>query len=133
MSVEGEVVARSGFHCSMNYHSVVLFGPGEVVPPDEHETVLNAFVRALVPGHEKQVRRPTEQELNATIAVRIRIDEASAKIRTGPPIDDAMDLNSAVWAGVIPLATQVLEPISAPDLSGEIEIPAYIRDFGDRR
>ncbi|MCZ6712131.1 MAG: pyridoxamine 5'-phosphate oxidase family protein [Gammaproteobacteria bacterium] len=133
MSVEGVVVARSGFHCSMNYHSVVLFGYGEIVPADEHEAVLNAFVQALVPGHERQVRRPTEQELSATTAVRVRIDEASAKIRTGPPIDDVMDLNSAVWAGVIPLATQALEPIAAPNLSDEIDVPAYIREYGDPR
>ena len=133
MSVEGVVVARSGFHCSMNYHSVVLFGPGELVPEDEREAVLDSFVRALVPGHEAQVRSATEQELSATTAVRIRIDEASAKIRSGPPIDDAGDLTSDVWAGVIPLATQVLEPVPAPDLKSGIEIPPYIRNYPSRR
>jgi len=129
MSVEGVVVARSGFHCSMNYHSVVLFGRGEPVPDNEREAVLEAFVGKLIPGHEQQVRRATAQELNATAAVRIPIDEASAKIRTGPPIDDDADLQSGVWAGVIPLATRALEPVAAPDLRAGIEIPGYVRNF----
>jgi len=129
MSVEGVVVARSGFHCSMNYHSVVLFGRGEKVPDDEREAVLEAFVGTLIPGHELQVRRATAQELNATAAVRIPIDEASAKIRTGPPIDDDADLRSGVWAGVIPLAMRALDPVPAADLPAGIEIPGYIRDF----
>jgi len=129
MSVEAVVVARSGFHCSMNYHSVVLFGRGELVPDDEREAVLEAFVGKLIPGHELQVRRATAQELNATAAVRIPIDEAAAKIRTGPPIDDAADLRSGVWAGVIPLEMRALDPVAAPDLPAGIEIPGYIRNF----
>lgn len=133
MSVEGVVVARSGFHCSMNYHSVVLFGRGEAVPDAEHESVLEAFVGTLIPGHERRVRRATEQELNATAAVRIPIEEASAKIRTGPPIDDATDLQSDVWAGIIPLTTQALEPVPAPDLHPRIPVPDYVRDFGAGR
>jgi len=132
MSVEGVVVARSGFHCSMNYHSVVVIGPGELVGADEHEEVLDAFVQTLVPGHEKRVRRATRQELNATAVVRIPINEASAKIRTGPPIDAEADLKSDVWAGVIPLVSRALEPIPAPDLKVGIEVPDYIRDYPGR-
>ncbi|MCZ6644012.1 MAG: pyridoxamine 5'-phosphate oxidase family protein [Gammaproteobacteria bacterium] len=133
MSVQGVVVARSGFHCSMNYRSVVLFGRGECVPEDERVTILDGFVAALVPGHEAQVRAHTEQEINATTAVRIPIDEASAKLRDGPPIDDESDFDSDVWAGVIPLKTQVLAPIPSPNLKAGIPVPDYISSYGKTR
>ena len=133
MTLDGVVVARSGFHCSMNYRSAVVFGRGEQIPPEEHEAVLEAFVAALVPGHETAVRRATSQELAATVVVRIPIDEASAKIRSGPPIDDQGDLQADVWAGVIPLAPRVLEPVAAPDLADTVVLPDYIRDYGPVR
>jgi nitroimidazol reductase NimA-like FMN-containing flavoprotein (pyridoxamine 5'-phosphate oxidase superfamily) len=129
MSAEAVVVARSGFHCSMNYHSVVLFGRGERVAPADHRAVLDAFVNALVPGHNARVRAPTRQELAATAAVRIPIDEASAKVRTGDPIDDAGDMDADVWAGIIPLRTMVGEPVSSTDLKPGIEVPDYVRDY----
>lgn len=129
MSVEGVVVARSGFHCSMNYHSVVLFGQGEPVPDGEHERVLEQFVEALIPGHLEQVRPATPQELAATLAVRIPVHEASAKIRTGDPIDDPNDLQADVWAGVIPLLTAVGSPVPSGDLKAGIEVPDYIRAY----
>ena len=130
ISVQGVVVARSGFHCSMNYRSVVLFGRGEPVPDDERVTILDGFVRALLPGHEKRVRAHTEQEINATTAVRIPIDEASAKLREGPPIDDESDIDSDVWAGEIPLKTHTLAPIASPDLKSGIPLPDYIKNYG---
>ncbi len=130
MSVQGVVVARSGFHCSMNYRSVVLFGQGEPVPDDERVTILDRFVGALVPGHESQVRVHTVQEINATTAVRIPIDEASAKLRHGPPIDDESDLDSDTWAGEIPLQTQVLAPIPSPNLKSDIPVPDYNSNYG---
>jgi hypothetical protein len=108
---------------------VVLFGRGEPVPDAEHEAVLNAFVDALIPGHAAQVRAPTPQELAATAAVRLKIDEASAKIRSGPAIDDPDDLDADVWAGVIPLATAVGEPLPNPDLKDGVGIPDYIRSY----
>ena len=129
MSLDGVVVARSGFHCSMNYRSVVLFGPGEIVPADEHESILDAFVEALVPGHQAEVRPPTEQELAATSAVRVRISEAAAKIRTGPALDDRGDLDADVWAGVIPLKTVAGDPRPNPDLKQGLEVPDYIRSY----
>lgn len=129
MSVDGVVVARSGFHCSMNYHSVVLFGRGEPVPESEHLSVLDAFVEALVPGHLARLRRPTSQELAATAAVRLPINEASAKIRTGDPIDDPADVNADVWAGVIPLQTTVGDPVPSADLRSGVELPDYIRRY----
>ena len=133
MTLDGVVVARSGFHCSMNYRSAVVFGRGEQIAPEEHEAVLEAFVAALVPGHEAAVRRATPQELAATVVVRIPINEASAKIRSGPPIDDQGDLEADVWAGVIPLAPRVLEPVAAPDLAATVVLPDYIRDYGPVR
>lgn len=129
MSAEGIVVARSGFHCSMNYHSVVLFGHGEAVPEAEHRDVLDGFVDTLVPGHNACVREPTPQELAATAAVRLPIDEASAKVRTGDPIDDAGDMDADVWAGVIPLLSVVGEPVPSSDLKAGVELPDYIRDY----
>ena len=110
MLVDGIVVARSGFHCSMNYRSATLYGRGEVVTGDAQRKVLDDFVAVLVPGHEQMVREPTPQELAATAVVRVRLDEMLAKIRDGDPIDDDNDLDSAVWAGVIPLRTQAQAP-----------------------
>ncbi len=133
LTLDGVVVARSGFHCSMNYRSAVVFGRGEPIPPEDHEAVLESFVAALVPGHEAAVRRATPQELAATAVVRIPINEASAKIRSGPPIDDKDDIGADVWAGVIPLASQVLEPEAAPDLADTVELPDYIRNYGPVR
>ncbi len=129
MSVDGVVVARSGFHCSMNYRSVVLFGKGEAVDAAQHEEILDGFVETLIPGHGAVVRRPTPQELNATAAVRIAIDEASAKIRTGDAIDDESDLDAEVWAGVIPLTVRAGEPEPNADLKDGIDIPDYIRSY----
>ncbi|HEY5647002.1 MAG TPA: pyridoxamine 5'-phosphate oxidase family protein [Pseudomonadales bacterium] len=129
MSLDGVVVARSGFHCSMNYRSVVVFGRGEAVPEAEHQTILDAFVQALIPGHEAVVRAPTPQELAATAAVRLPITEASAKIRTGGAIDDRGDLNADVWAGVIPLYTAVGEPVPNPDLKPGLALPDYLAGY----
>ncbi|MGD8418421.1 MAG: pyridoxamine 5'-phosphate oxidase family protein [Pseudomonadales bacterium] len=129
MSVDGIVVARSGFHCSMNYRSLVLFGHGEPVPETEQAAILDAFVEALIPGHLARVRAPTPQELAATTVVRIPIDEASAKIRTGPAIDDEADLDAAVWAGVIPLFQMVGTPVPNPDLKPGIPVPDYVEDY----
>jgi nitroimidazol reductase NimA-like FMN-containing flavoprotein (pyridoxamine 5'-phosphate oxidase superfamily) len=135
MSAEGIVVARSGFHCSMNYHSVVLFGHAEPVPEAEHRAVLDGFVEALIPGHLSRVREATPQELAATAAVRLPIDEASAKVRTGDPIDDAGDMDDDVWAGVIPLLTTVGDAVPSSDLKAGVDVPDYVRDYrlpGDR-
>lgn len=129
VSVEGVVVARSGFHCSMNYHSVVLFGEGEPVPAAEHEAVLEQFVEALIPGHLQQVRRATPQELAATLVVRVPLHEASAKIRTGDPIDDPEDLQADVWAGVIPLLAAAGSPVPSGDLKSGVEVPDYVRGY----
>jgi len=129
MTADGIVVARSGFHCSMNYRSVVVFGEGEAVPADEHAGILDAFVEALIPGHAAAVRAPTSQELAATAAVRIPIEEGSTKIRTGAAIDAESDLDADVWAGVIPLFTATGERVPNPDLKPDVAMPAYIEDY----
>ena len=127
MLVDGIVVARSGFHCSLNYRSV--YGRGESVTGDAHRRVLDQFVATLLPGHEQRVREPTPQELAATAVVRVGLDEMVAKVRSGDPIDDEQDLASDVWAGVIPLALQKGEVQPAADLRADIAVPAYIENY----
>jgi uncharacterized protein len=102
--VDGLVLARSAFHHSINYRSVVLFGRATAIDGrDEKHAALEAFFARLHPGRWAEVRWPNEQELKATLVVRIPLDEASAKVRTGGPIDDAEDLALPVWAGVVPM------------------------------
>lgn len=129
MLVDGVVVARSGFHCSLNYRSVTLYGNGEQVEGDAHRRALDQFVAVLVPGHERAVREPTAQELAATMVVRLPLDEMVAKVRGGDPIDDEQDLTSDVWAGVIPLSTQQGAPQPAADLRPGIGMPDYISNY----
>ena len=129
MLVDGVVVARSGFHCSMNYRSVTVFGRGEELVGEAHRQCLDKFVEVLLPGHEKVVRDPTKQELAATSVVRIPLNEMVAKIRAGDPIDDDADLDSDVWAGVIPLREQAFAPIAAANLHDDVALPAYISKY----
>jgi uncharacterized protein len=110
--VDGLVLARSAFHHSMNYRSVVVIGKATVVSdPAEKVAALRAFTNHVVPGRWEQVRHPTEQELKATSVLALPLVEASAKIRTGPPIDDEEDYTFPVWAGVVPLRTRTEQPV----------------------
>jgi nitroimidazol reductase NimA-like FMN-containing flavoprotein (pyridoxamine 5'-phosphate oxidase superfamily) len=127
--LDGVVVARSGFHCSMNYRSVTLFGCGETLAGLDHQDILDRFVSALVPGHEKVVREPTTQELAATAVVRIPLVELSGKVRTGGPDDDEDDLDDPVWAGQIPIARVRGEGVPSNDLKDGIDMPDYIKNF----
>jgi len=105
--LDGLVLARSAFHHSVNYRSVVIFGRGSSIDdPDEKREALRAFFTKLYPGRWEVVRAPTDAELRATLVVRIPIDEAVAKRRTGPVIDDEADHLLPVWAGVAPLTTR---------------------------
>ncbi len=131
MLVDGVVVARSGFHCSMNYRSVTLFGRGEVVLGAAHRDMLDLFVDKLIPGHAAAVREPTAQELAATSVVRVELSEASAKIRGGDPIDDPQDLDADVWAGQIPLRVTAGRPIASADLKDGIGVPDYIETWSE--
>jgi nitroimidazol reductase NimA-like FMN-containing flavoprotein (pyridoxamine 5'-phosphate oxidase superfamily) len=110
--VDGFVMARSAFHHSINYRSAVIFGRGEAIADDAGKNAaLEAFTERVHPGRWAAVRPPNPRELKATAVVRVRIDEPSAKIRTGGPIADAEDMAIDVWAGVIPLVLAREAPI----------------------
>ncbi len=129
--VDGIVLARSVFEHSMNYRSVVVLGEAAAVTEqDEKLAVLEAFTEKLLPGRWDDARRPTRKELKATSVLRLPLDEASAKVRTGPPDDgDSPDAELDVWAGVIPLVTTALAPIPDPSLRPGIPVPAYARRY----
>lgn len=111
--IDGLVLARSAFHHSMNYRSVVLFGPArEVTDPSEKARALDAIVDHIVPGRSAHARAPNAVELSGTKVVALAIDEGSAKLREGPPIDDAEDMTHPAWAGVIPLRLMPDEPLA---------------------
>lgn len=102
--LDGLVVARSGFHMSVNYRSAMLFGrPRKVENPEEKIQKMTAFVERLYPGRWQALRPVTRQELKAVTVLGMEIEEASAKIRSGPPIDDEADYALPIWAGVVPL------------------------------
>src|SRR2546429_5117893 len=110
--LDGLVLARSAFHHSMNYRSVVILGvAAEVTGAAERRRALEAIVEHVNPGRWQQVRPPNDRELKATIVLRLPIVEASAKVRTGPPLDDGEDLGWPCWAGHVPLRLVALEPV----------------------
>ncbi|HYO63533.1 MAG TPA: pyridoxamine 5'-phosphate oxidase family protein [Pyrinomonadaceae bacterium] len=128
--VDGLVLARSAFHHSINYRSVVVFGRAELVA-DEREKwdALHALTDHIVPGRWADVREPNEAEMRATSVLRLRLDEASAKIRTGPPVDDEEDYALGVWAGVVPLRMQAGTPEADPRLPPGVAPPAYAAHY----
>ena len=128
--VDGLVLARSAFNHSVNYRSVMLLGRARLVSdPAEKEARLRRFVDALFPGRWDRLRPATVQEMKATSVLGLAIDEASAKIRKGPPKDEAEDYALPVWAGVIPLRTEVLAPVDDPKLAPGIAVPDNVRGF----
>jgi nitroimidazol reductase NimA-like FMN-containing flavoprotein (pyridoxamine 5'-phosphate oxidase superfamily) len=128
--VDGFVLARSGFHHSINYRAVMAFGTARLVPDADKLAVLEAFVGRLFPGRWPELRPPTRQELKATTVLWMDLDEASAKIRTGPPVDDEEDYSLPIWAGVLPVRTIAgpLEP--DPRLLPGIPAPGYLGEIG---
>jgi nitroimidazol reductase NimA-like FMN-containing flavoprotein (pyridoxamine 5'-phosphate oxidase superfamily) len=127
--VDGLVLARSAFHHSVNYRSVVVFGQARLVEPDERIRALELFTEKLVPGRWPEVRPPTRKELKGTKVFELPLDEASAKVRTGPPIDDDEDYELPVWAGVLPLRTVVEPPQPDPRLDPAIETPGHVAEW----
>lgn len=126
--VDGFVLARSAFHHSMNYRSVVVLGRARLVTdPEEKRAALEAFTNHIVPGRWEEVRQPTPQELKATSVLVLALDEVSAKMRSGPPVDDEEDYSLPVWAGVVPLHLQPGEPVS------DGRIPPGVASFDARR
>ena len=128
--LDGLVLARSTFHHSMNYRSAVIFGTAtEVTDRQEKLRALDALVEHVVRGRSAQARGPNEIELKATLVLALPITEASAKIRTGGPIDDEEDYAMPIWAGVLPLTLTPGAAIPDERLVGEHEVPAYVRNY----
>jgi nitroimidazol reductase NimA-like FMN-containing flavoprotein (pyridoxamine 5'-phosphate oxidase superfamily) len=128
--VDGLVLARSAFHHSINYRSVVVFGKAQLVSDrDEKLRALLALSEHFIKGRWDDVREPTEQELKATTVLSLKLEEASAKIRTGPPIDDEEDYALPIWAGVVPLKMVAGDPLKDPRLPNGIEAPQYAKEY----
>jgi|TARA_B100000959_G_C14868963_1_gene577518 hypothetical protein len=127
-SVDGIVLARSSFHSSMNYRSVVAFGSGRKLEGTDKVEGLKAISDSLVQGRWEEAREPTEKELLSTSVVAVDIDQATAKIRTGGANDDEEDLNGPWWAGVLPLERRFLEPVPSEDLKAGVGIPKNVSD-----
>lgn len=129
--VDGLVLARSGFHHSINYRSVVLYGHAhEVRDEQEKRSALDAVVEQIVPGRTADARGATDSELRATRVVRVTVDEASAKVRTGGPIDDPEDVEAGgIWAGHIPLAVVAGPPVPDEHGSDDIPVPGYASQY----
>jgi nitroimidazol reductase NimA-like FMN-containing flavoprotein (pyridoxamine 5'-phosphate oxidase superfamily) len=129
--LDGLVLARSAFHHSMNYRSVVLFGTAtRVDDPDEKLTALKAFTEHVVPGRWAEVRPPNPQELTGTLVLALPIAEASAKVRTGPPVDAPEDYALPIWAGEIPLRLQAEGPVTDNRCSPTLTVPGYAENYG---
>lgn len=124
--VDGMVLARAAFHHSMNYRSMVAFGTAKKIENQARKReALRVISEHVIPGRWKDVRGPTEKELKATSVLEFLIEEASAKIRTGPPLDDEEDYNLPIWAGVVPLKLEPKPPVPDPRLIAGLEIPEY--------
>ncbi len=125
--LDGLVLARSAFHHSMNYRSVVVFGKATVVEGEEKLRALDALVEHVVRGRSREVRPPNEMELKQTLVLALPLDEASAKIRTGGPVDDEEDYALPIWAGVVPLTLTPGEPIVDRDVT--VDAPEYVTRY----
>ena len=125
--VDGLVLARSAFHHSMNYRSVVAFGTARKIDDPEMKThALRIISDHLIAGRWDAVRRPNDKELKATAVLEFTIEEASAKVRTGPPLDDEEDYSLPIWAGVLPLRAEPQAPIPDARLAAGIPVPEHV-------
>jgi uncharacterized protein len=132
--LDGLVLARSAFHHSMNYRSVVVLGTATLVEdPTEKLDALHAVSDQIIAGRWGEVRQPTEQELKATSVLKLALNEASAKIRTGPPRDDEEDYALPIWAGVLPLTTIPGEPLPDSGMKVQAEIPLSVKNYSRPR
>ena len=124
--IDGLVLARSAFHHSMNYRSVVVFGEATAIRDmAERRAALDRLVDHIVPGRRADARPPSERELRGTLVLALPLDECSVKVRAGDPKDEDEDMDLPVWAGVVPLATVAGAPVAAGDLRGDRPPPAY--------
>jgi len=128
--IDGLVLARSAFHHSVNYRSVVILGRATPVEePNEKNRALAAFTEHIMRGRWDAIRQPTEQELKATSVLALPLEEVSAKVRTGPPKDDEEDYSLPIWAGVLPLPIVPGKPVSDPRLIPGIATPANVLNY----
>ena len=128
--VDGLVLARSAFHHSVNYRSVVILGTARLVEdPAEKMAALRIFTEHVLKGRWDDVRQPTEQELKATMVLALPLEEVSAKVRTGGPLDDEADYALPVWAGVLPLETVPQPPQPDARLKSDTPLPAYLKNY----
>jgi nitroimidazol reductase NimA-like FMN-containing flavoprotein (pyridoxamine 5'-phosphate oxidase superfamily) len=131
--LDGLVLARSAFHHSLNYRSVVVLGEATPVEAsDEKIAALRAFTEHVIPGRWADVRGPNAQELKSTGVLALPLTEVSAKVRTGPPIDDEADMAIPVWAGELPLRVTAGPPVPDPRLPAGITPPAYVTHYPGR-
>ena len=125
--LDGLVLARSAFHHSMNYRSVVCFGTAELVPAEEKEAALKIISDYILKDRWEESRLPLAKELKATTVLRLKIDQASAKVRTGPPGDDKPDYELPIWAGVVPCQNVWGTPIADPLLMEGLDVPDSVK------
>jgi uncharacterized protein len=124
--IDGLVLARSAFHHSINYRSVVVFGRAAMVDDtDEKMKLMQTFTDHIIPGRWNDVRAPNGAELRATLVLKLPLNEVSAKVRTGPPIDDEEDYNLPIWAGVLPLRLIADPPVADDRVPNEVSTPDY--------
>ncbi len=126
--LDGFVLARSSFHHSVNYRCVMIIGEAQLITdPAEKEAALDLFVERLIPGRMAQLRPSTTKEIQGTSVLRVSLEQASTKVRTGDPIDDEEDYDYDVWAGVVPLTTLAGRPIADARLREGIELPENLK------
>lgn len=132
--LDGMVLARSGFHHSMNYRSAIVYGTGTLVQdPEEKMRALLVISEHLIPGRWAEVRGPSEQEMKATSVIRLQIEDFSVKVRSGPPKDEPEDYALPVWAGVLPLTMTAGEPEADPQMEHAAEVPEYVKTYSRKR
>ena len=128
--VDGFVLARSAFHHSINYRSVVVLGQAEKVTDEaDKAAALDALVEKLTPGRIPFLRPMSEKEVKGTTVIRLALTEASAKMRSGPPGDDEEDYELPIWAGVVPLVTSYGAPITDPSMRMDVPVPEHVTRF----
>lgn len=129
--VDGFVMARSAFHMSINYRAVMLFGNAQKVEDEAGKLrAMESFVERMFPGRWKEMRPVNKQEVKATTVLHMKIEEGSAKVRTGPPKDDEEDYSWPVWAGVVPVQAIVQPLIADERLAAGVAVPPYLTDLG---
>jgi nitroimidazol reductase NimA-like FMN-containing flavoprotein (pyridoxamine 5'-phosphate oxidase superfamily) len=128
--VDELVLARAALHHSLNYRSVMVLGTArEVTDTEEKAEALRAVVEHIAPGRAEEIRGADETDMKSTKVLSIPIEEASAKVRTGPPVDEEADMDLPYWAGVLPLTSGTGEPITAPDLTRDLPVPDHVTSW----